>query len=75
MNTRPARKSEIELFANYSEADLVALETDLNHVPEGELPIQLALQEDLEAEVYPDTQFGLQADSSQEQTKDLSIAQ
>lgn len=43
---RPERKLPIELFAQYSESDLCALETNLNHQPEGELSVKLALQED-----------------------------
>lgn len=43
---RPEKKLPIELFAQYSESDLRILETNLNHQPEGELSVQLALQED-----------------------------
>lgn len=35
----------MELFAVYSEDDLLALEMDLDHVPEGELPVTMELDD------------------------------
>ena len=50
MNERPVRppkRTEIELFARYSDADLLALETNLAHVPEGKLPVmEIAIPEE-----------------------------
>lgn len=51
---RPEKKLPIELFAQYSEMDLCALETNLSHQPEGELSVQLASQEDSERESATD---------------------